>query len=96
MSDNPSDEFTAMQATMRDWRARPVPTESAPVRPETAALLGVDTPEGHARYQRLAAYREAGYTGPLDQDNTIPDPDDPANTDALRTLAALRTAADHV
>jgi hypothetical protein len=93
MSANPSDEFTAMQADMRDWRARPIPTESAAVRPEMAALLGADTPEGHARYQRLAAYRDAGYTGPLDQDNTIPDPDDPANADALRTLAALRKGA---
>ena len=30
-----------------------------------------------------------GYDGPLDQDNNVPDPDDPANRESLSALAAL-------
>ena len=33
---------------------------------------------------------EAGYDGPLDPDNRIPDPDDPANFESLSALAAMR------
>ena len=36
-----------------------------------------------------APYREAGYQGPLDQDNNIPDPDSPAEQQTLAALAGL-------
>lgn len=80
-----------MLGEMRAWRARPVPQPSpaGPMSPQKAKLLGCDTPEGRARFDRLRAYREAGYTGPLDKDNNIPDPDDPANRESLHMLAAL-------
>jgi hypothetical protein len=97
LSDNNTDndtEYAALLAEMRAWRAGPVPTP-APVEPmteETARLLGCDTPEGLARYRRLSAWRDAGYTGPLDEHDNIPDPDDPVNAAHLRTLAALRKA----
>ncbi len=37
-----------------------------------ARLLGTDTPEGAARFERLAALRDSGYSGPIDQDGNIP------------------------
>lgn len=88
----PGEKLSAMLADMRDWRSRPEPQPQphAPMSPQLAELLGCDTPEGRARYDRRRAYREAGYDGPLDQDDRIPDPDDPANYDALATLAAMR------
>ena len=58
----------------------------------TSPLLGCDTPEGLANYERGRAYREAGYNGPLDADNRIPDPDDPRERPALHALAALNEA----
>ena len=76
---------------MRDWRSRPVP-EATPAKPMSdpmKQLLGCDTPEGMARYERGRAYREAGYKGPLDSSGNISDPDDPANRESLHMLAAL-------
>jgi len=81
-----------MLADMREWRGRPEPTPSPakPMSPEMKQLLGCDTPEGHERYERGRAYREAGYDGPLDSDSRIPDPDDPANRESLSALAYMR------
>ena len=76
---------------MRDWRSRPVP-EAGPgkeMSPQMKQLLGCDTPEGMENYERGRAYREAGYNGPLDSSNNIPDPDDPGNRESLHGLAAL-------
>ena len=80
-----------MKAEMRKWRSFPVPEPgpAGPMSPQKAKLLGCDTPEGRAKYDRLRAYREAGYTGPLDKDNNIPDPDSPAEQRSLDMLAAL-------
>lgn len=80
-----------MKADMRKWRSFPVPdpVPAEPMSPQKAKLLGCDTPEGRARYDRLRAYREAGYHGPLDSNNNIPDPDSPAEQRSLDTLAAL-------
>lgn len=80
-----------LKAEMRKWRSSPAP-EPGPAEPMSSAkakLLGCDTPEGRAKYDRLRAYREAGYGGPLDRNNNIPDPDDPAEQRTLDTLAAL-------
>ena len=93
VSEEPRDkEPDGMLADMRDWRSRPEPKPSPaePMSPEKEKLLGCDTPEGRAKFDRLRAYREAGYDGPLDSDNRIPDPDDPANQDALSALAYMR------
>jgi hypothetical protein len=81
-----------MAQEMRDWRAlpEPEPGPAGPMSPEMAKLLGCDTPEGRAKYERLRAYREAGYTGPLDEDNNIPDPDDPAERPGLEMLADMQ------
>jgi hypothetical protein len=76
---------------MRDWRSRPVP-EAKPDKPMSnpmKKLLGCDTPEGLEKYERGRAYREAGYSGPLDSGNRIPDPDDPSERESLHALAAL-------
>jgi len=54
-----------------------------------ARLLGTDTPEGAARFERMSALRDSGYTGPLDSNCNIPDPDSPAEQRSLGTLAAL-------
>jgi hypothetical protein len=86
-----SDTLDQMKAEMRARRAGPLPpTPPFTMSPERAALLGCDTPEGRARFQRLDAWRTAGYTGPLDDNGDIPDPDDPAEQWGLSTLAALR------
>lgn len=87
--DSPS--LTRMKDEMRHWRALGI--EGRPAVPDTSPLgrvLGTDTQEGADRFARLSAYRDAGYTGPLDQDNRIPDPDDPAEQRALGILASLR------
>lgn len=83
--------FPKMQEEMRAWRSRPEPVASPdePMHPQLAKALGCDTPEGLAHYERGRAYREAGYDGPLDSDNRIPDPDDPAEYESLHTLAAM-------
>jgi hypothetical protein len=83
--------LSEMLAGMRDWRSRPEPKPSPtePMTPQMAKLLGTDTPEGFARYERGRAYREAGYDGPLDQDCRIPDPDDPAERETLSALASM-------
>jgi hypothetical protein len=81
----------AMLAEMRVWRSRPVP-EVAPGKPmsdQMKKLLGCDTPEGLASFERGRAYREAGYAGPLNAYGCIPNPDDPAELDALSGLTAL-------
>jgi hypothetical protein len=80
-----------MKAEMRKWRSFPAPEPGPvePMSPQKAALLGCDTPEGRAKFDRLRAYREAGYNGPLDSDNNIPDPDSPAEQHSLGILAAL-------
>ena len=80
-----------MKAEMRKWRALPIPQAgpAEPMSPQKAKLLGCDTPEGLARYERLRAYREAGYDGPLDSSSSIPDPDSPAEQRSLDMLAAL-------
>lgn len=81
----------AMKADMREWRSRSWPeVPPEPMTPEMAAVLGCDTPEGRESYERLRAYRESGYDGPLDEHNRIPDPDDPANARTLETLAHMR------
>jgi hypothetical protein len=87
----PSAAMTRMQDEMRYWRSlpEPQPRPEAPMSPQMAHAMGCDTPEGRAKYDRLRAYREAGYTGPLNQDNQIPDPDDPAKYQALLALAAM-------
>jgi hypothetical protein len=81
----------SMKARMREWRSRPVPAPrpAEPMNPQLAKALGCDTPEGMARYERGRALREAGYDGPLDSSNNIPDPDDPAEQRSLDALAAL-------
>jgi hypothetical protein len=80
-----------MKDEMREWRSRPVPSlPPEPMSPQMAKLLGCDTPEGRERFERLRAYRESGYHGPLDQDSNIPDPDDPDEQDALEALAYMR------
>ena len=81
----------AMLAEMRVWRSRPAP-EAPPGKPmsdQMKKLLGCDTPEGMANFERGRAYREAGYAGPLNAYGYIPNPDDPLERDALSTLAAL-------
>ena len=89
--DQPSAALTRMLGGMREWRSRPEPAArpGKPMNPSLARALGCDTPEGLARYERGRAYREAGYDGPLDSDNRIPDPDDPENLESLSALAAL-------
>jgi hypothetical protein len=86
----PGPAMTRMQDEMRHWRSLPQP-QSRPeaLSPQMERLLGCDTPAGRAKYDRLRAYRDAGYTGPLDQDNRIPDPDDPANYEPLSALARM-------
>jgi hypothetical protein len=88
----PSPAFTDMQQEMRDWRALGEPDlpELEPMDPGMASLLGADTPEGALKLRRLKAYRDAGYTGPLDPENNIPDPDDPENWVWMRAGAAMR------
>jgi len=88
----PSQSFLDMQSEMRDWRERRI--EVPPAAPDTSPLgraLGTDTQEGADKFARLKAYREAGYDGPLNQDNQIPDPDDPAERPALEALAHMRS-----
>ncbi|MFC7535740.1 hypothetical protein, partial [Actinoplanes sp. GCM10030250] len=62
-------ELADLRETMRAWRAAPVPPapDLAEMTREMAVLLGCDTPEGRASYQRLSAWRAAGYRGPLDE-----------------------------
>lgn len=81
----------SMKAKMRKWRSWPLPLPSPakPMNPQLAKALGCDTPEGLARYERGRALREAGYDGPLDSNNNIPDPDSPAEQKSLDMLAAL-------
>lgn len=80
-----------MKAEMRKWRSLPAPDPgpAEPMDPGKARLLGCDTPEGRAKFDRLRAYREAGYNGPLDKDNNIPDPDAPGEQQTLSALAGL-------
>lgn len=91
MKKNDNRALRAMLAGMREWRSRPVPNvpPGKPMSDQMKKLLGCDTPEGLANFERGRAYREAGYAGPLDAYGYIPDPDDPAELDALSTLAAL-------
>jgi hypothetical protein len=77
-----------MKQEMRDRRALGEP-DLPPWDEKDAWLLRSDTPEERRKLQRLKAYRESGYNGPLDRDNNIPDPDDPAEQDVLETLASL-------
>lgn len=86
----PTSTLGRMQANMRDWRSRdihvpPGQVDNSPL----GRALGNDTQEGADNFARLKAYREAGYDGPLDQDNRIPDPDDPANHESLSALARM-------
>jgi hypothetical protein len=86
-----SPALARMKDDMRHWRSLRI--EAPPGVPDTSPLgrvLGTDTQEGADSYARLKAYREAGYDGPLDQDNRIPDPDDPDEQAALSVLASLR------
>jgi hypothetical protein len=80
-----------MKAEMRKWRSLPVPDPgpAEPMSPQKAQILGCDTSEGRAKFDRLRAYREAGYNGPLDRNNNIPDPDDPNEQRSIDMLAAL-------
>ena len=84
-------DMRRMADDMRKWRSRPAPEPgpAGPMDPAKARLLGCDTPEGQARYDRLRAYRDAGYDGPLNQDNEIPDPDDPATWDGISMMTRL-------
>jgi hypothetical protein len=87
----PSPAFAAMQDEMRDWRSRDIDVPRG--EPDTSPLgrvLGTDTQEGADKFARLKAYRDAGYEGPLDSDNRIPDPDDPQERPALEALAYMR------
>src|SRR5262249_46998089 len=64
--------------------APPLPADEVLTRrPDGEPETGADT--------RFFDYREAGYTGLLDQDGNIPDPSDPQNARALDLLAALRS-----
>jgi hypothetical protein len=83
-----SPAFDRMAQEMRDRRALGEP-ELPPWDPADAWLLKADTPEERLSFQRLKAYREAGYTGPLNSENRIPDPDDPANWEWMKAGAAL-------
>ena len=86
----PDSDLGRMLADMRDWRSRAV--EVPPAKPDTSPmgrLLGTDTQEGADKFARLKAYRDAGYGGPLNSDNEIPDPDDPAERPALEALARM-------
>lgn len=80
-----------MKAEMRKWRSLPAPepVPSKSMNPQLAKALGCDTPEGLEKYERGRALREAGYNGPLDSNNNIPDPDSPAEQRSLDMLAAL-------
>ena len=71
--------------------AQPAAAPAEAMSPQKAKSLGCDTPDGMARFQRLSAYRDAGYRGPLDSDGRIPDPDDPANDESLSALAYMRS-----
>jgi hypothetical protein len=85
-----SPALTNMKRTMRWWRKQAI--HVPPAVPDTSPLgraLGTHTQEGADHFARLKAYREAGYDGPLNQDNQIPDPDDPAEQAALDILAEL-------
>lgn len=86
-------ELDRTRQQMREWRSRPEPVASddEPMSPQMEKAMGCDTPEGRERYDRLRAYREAGYDGPLDRDCRIPDPDDPANHETLSALAYMRS-----
>jgi hypothetical protein len=81
----------AMKNDMRHWRSLDVevPRGEVDMSP-LGRVLGNDTQEGADKFARLKAYREAGYDGPIDQDGNIPDPDDPAEREALHALAAMR------
>jgi hypothetical protein len=54
--------------------------------PQMAKLLGTDTPEGAARFDRLAALRDSGYTGPVNQDGNRADMSDPQQAEAAGIL----------
>lgn len=68
---------------------------SAAHSPEMAKLLGTDTLEGAARFDRLSAERDSGYTGSLDSQGRRPDLSDPDQAAASAALddMARRTAA---
>ncbi len=85
-------DLADMKAEMRAFRAAPPPPllPIAPMTEQQQKLFGCDTAEGRLRWQRTGAWRHAGYTGPLDQDANIPDPDDPAQRDDLVIMAQLR------
>lgn len=63
--------------------------------PGLRALLGIDTPEGAARFDRMVRERESGYDGALDQGGHRPDTSLPGNQAAQAALddMAARTAA---
>jgi len=90
--EGPADRALAeMKAEMREWRNRPVPSlPPQSMTPQMAKLMGCTTPEGREKYERLRAYRLAGYSGPLGPDNRIPDPDEPGMQSTLETLAHMR------
>jgi len=82
-----------MKEEMREWRNSPEPyLPPEPMTPQMVKLMGCDTPEGREKYERLRAYRESGYKGPLGSDNRIPDPDDPGEQTALEALAHMRAS----
>jgi hypothetical protein len=58
-------------------------------------LFGTDTPEGAARFDRLSAERDSGYTGPLDSEGRRPDMSRPENQVMVAALddMARRPAA---
>jgi hypothetical protein len=71
----------------------PAESPSAAHSPEKARLLGTDTPQGAARFDRLSRMRDAGWTGPLDPQERIPDPDNPANAWFVDTMPAAEVQA---
>lgn len=90
------ERMDGMRAYMRTWRSLiqasgypPPPPHTEPIHPSLAVALGLDTPQGRERFERGRALRGAGYQGPLNTDNRIPDPDDPGELPAISALVAL-------
>lgn len=76
-------------AQIHDAGARP--SERARYQdPAMRKVLGLDTPEGAERFDRLTRLREAGYDGPVDQDGNPMDTSDPANATVAAIFEDLR------
>lgn len=63
--------------------------QAGDMNPALARVLGTGTPEGAARFQRLSALRDSGYTGPVDQDGYALSAADARKSPQQRSLEAL-------